>query len=792
MQALAATTFALFCATLCAQTAVPFTQVKVTDRFWAPRIETNRRVTIPYAFGKDEETGRVKNFERAAKVLHGEQLDDRTPPGYPFDDTDVYKVIEGAAYALAVERDVKLEAYVDDLIQKVAAAQEKDGYLYTTRTIDAANPHKWAGKERWEMETDLSHELYNLGHLYEAAVAYNEATGKRALLDVALKSANLLEQTFGPGKRVIWPGHQIVEMGLVKLYQASGDARYLDLAKFMLDSRGPGALPAAGREYNQSHKRVVEQDTAVGHAVRATYMYAGMADIAALKNETSYLNALDRIWENLVARKMYLTGGIGSTSNGEAFGADFELPNMTAYNETCAAIGSEYWNFRLGLAHQDAKYMDVVERTLYNGMASGVGLDGKTFFYPNPLESNGQHERSPWFGCACCPGNVTRFVASVPGYIYAQKDSNVWVNLYMANSARIKLPGGDLKLSQRTDYPWDGAIRIRIEAAPAAPVTLRLRIPGWARNEPAPGGLYHYVDAPAGAVTLKVNGKATRLNMEKSYAVLTRAWRASDVVELMLPMAPRRVAADERVKADRGRMALERGPIVYALEWADNPEFAVRALMVDGKAPIRVENRKDLLGGVLTLTGAGTSLEYAEDGSVKEQSRRFTAIPYATWANRGRGQMTVWIPTSRESARPAPFKIASMRAKVTASGKRNPRAVNDGEEPEHSADSSSAFDWWPAKGTTEWVELAFDKPERVSEASVYWFDDAGSGEVRVPESWRLLYKDGSEWKPVEGGGGVEKDRYNTLRFGPVVTTAVRLEVQARKGFAAGLCEWRVK
>ncbi len=761
--------------------SVPFTQVKVTDRFWAPRIETNRRITIPYAFQKDEETGRVYNFERAAKALRGEKFADHAPPGYPFDDTDVYKVIEGAAYALAVERDVKLEAYVDALIDKVAAAQERDGYLYTTRTIDPEHPHKWAGKERWELETDLSHELYNLGHLYEAAVAYYEATGKRALLDVALKSANLLDQTFGPGKRVIWPGHQIVEMGLVKLYQTTGDARYLDLAKFLLDSRG------AGREYNQSHKPVVEQTEAVGHAVRATYMYAGMADVAALKHDATYLQALDRIWESVVGRKIYLTGGIGSTANGEAFGGDYELPNMTAYNETCAAIGSEFWNLRLFLAHQDAKYIDVVERTLYNGMASGVGLDGKTFFYPNPLESNGQHARSPWFGCACCPGNVTRFVASVPGYIYAQQGSTVWVNLYMANSAKIKLSGGELHLSQKTDYPWNGAVKLVIEAAPDAAVTLRLRIPGWARNVPAPGGLYRYLDEPRGAVALRVNGKAVELKLDKGYVAVEKRWKSGDVIELVLPMEPRRVVADERVRADRGRMALERGPIVYTLEWPDNPGFNVRSVMVDAQAPVAAVERKDLLGGVVTLTGAAKSLVYTEDGSVKETARQFTAIPYATWANRGRGQMLVWLPTTREAARPAPFEMASMRASVRASGKKDPRAVHDGE-----VDEGSSFDWWPKKGTTEWVEYTFAKPERVSEAAVYWFDDTGEGEVRVPASWRVFYKDGAEWKVIKGTAGIEKDKYNAVKFPAITTTAMRLEVTAQKGYAAGLCEWRVR
>src|SRR5262245_19590511 len=432
---------------------VPFTAVHFNDVFWASRIEVNRTVTIPFAFEQCEKSGRVNNFLQAAAVLRGETLQDKRLPGYPFDDTDIYKVIEGASYTLSVHPDPKLEAYIDGLIEKIAAAQEKDGYLYPARTIDPAKPHNWAGTKRWELEKINSHELYNLGHLYEAAIAHYQATGKRSLLDIALRTAELLDRTFGPGKQTIWPGHQITEMGLAKLYRVTGDERYLNLAKFLLDARGPDGRPGAGRTYNQSYVKVVEQSEGVGHAVRATYMYAGMADVAALTGDASYVNAIDRIWENVSSRKLYLTGGIGATGAGEAFGGNYELPNMTAYNETCAAIGNDYWNHRLFLLHGDAKYIDVMERTLYNGLISGVSLDGRSFFYPNPLESNGQHQRSPWFGVACCPGNITRFLASVPGYVYAQRGDALWVNLFMASAADVKLDNGrTVKITQSTRY----------------------------------------------------------------------------------------------------------------------------------------------------------------------------------------------------------------------------------------------------------------------------------------------------------------------------------------------------
>src|SRR5215831_13905348 len=454
---------------------VPFTAVHVTDGFWAPRIEINRTVTIPFAFQKDEETGRLDNFIRAAETLTGYPPANRKPPGYPFDDTDVYKVIEGASYALSVHADPRLDEYVDGLIAKIAAAQEPDGYLYTARTIDPLNPHAWAGAQRWMLESVNSHELYDLGHLYEAATAHYLATGKRNLLDVALKTANLLANTFGPGKQVIWPGHQITEMGLVRLYRVTGDRRYLDLAKFMLDSRGPDGRQGSGRQYNQSHIKVVDQSEAVGHAVRATYMYSGMADVAALTGDSSYVNAIDRLWDNVVDKKLYVTGGIGARASGEAFGPNYELPNMTAYNETCAAVGNDYWNHRLFLLHGDAKYIDVMERTLYNGLISGVSLDGKSFFYPNPLESAGQHKRSPWFGVACCPGNITRFLPSLPGYVYAQQVDALYVNLFVGSTAEIKLDNGrTLKVVQQTRYPWDGAVKLIISPDRNSELTIKL------------------------------------------------------------------------------------------------------------------------------------------------------------------------------------------------------------------------------------------------------------------------------------------------------------------------------
>jgi uncharacterized protein len=774
---------------------VPFTAVHFTDAFWLPRIEVNRTVTIPFAFWKLEETKRVYNFERAAAVLRGETLEDKSPPGYPFDDTDVYKVLEGAAYALSVQRDPELEDYLDRLIAKVAAAQEKDGYLYTARTIDPAHPHRWAGDERWVREKVDSHELYDLGHLYEAAVAHYQATGNRTLLDVALRTADLLDRTFGPGKQSIWPGHEITEMGLVKLYRVTGDERYLALAKFLLDQRGPDGTEGAGRKYNQSYRKVVEQDEAVGHAVRATYLYSGMADVAALTGERAYLDAMDRIWGNVVGRKLYLTGGIGSTSSGEAFGVDFDLPNLSAYNETCAAIGNDYWNHRLFLLHADARYIDVLERTLYNGLLSGVSLDGRSFFYPNPLESAGQHQRSPWFGVACCPGNMTRFLASLPGYVYAKQGDTLYVNLFVASTAEVDMDGGrKVKLVQETRYPWDGTVRMTVSPDRAGSFKIQVRVPGWARGEAVPSDLYRFADPSGEKVTLKVNGQAVPLVIEKGYAKVERRWTAGDVVELGLPMPVRRVVANASVEADQGRVALQRGPLVYTAEWPDNPGGKVRNLLLADDATFSTEFRPNLLNGVQVVTGPAMALAYDAEGKVNRQKETFTAIPYYAWANRGPGEMLVWIPNRETSARPQPLPTLASQATVTSSRPEgSARAVNDQSEPRSSRDGSSGFfHWWPEKGTTEWVQYAFATASRVSEVEVYWFDD--DSECHVPKAWRVLYLDGADWKPVETSGpyGVEKDRYNKVAFKPVTTSGLRLEVVLPPEWSSGIQEWKVR
>ena len=629
---------------------VPFTSVKVTDVFWGQRLKASREVTIPLAFSKCEETGRYENFVKAAHPS-----DEYKVEGFSFDDTDVYKTIEGASYLLQTYPDKKLEKYIDSVLLIVAGAQEPDGYLYTARTMNPKHPHDWAGPERWTKVEELSHEFYNLGHMVEGAVAHYQATGKRKFLDIAIKYADCVCKAIGngPDQKKLVPGHQIAEMALVRLYLVTGDRKYLDQAKFFLDARG---YTSRKDVYSQAHKPVLEQDEAVGHAVRATYMYAGMADVAAITGDSSYINAIDKIWENIVTKKIYITGGIGARHAGEAFGDNYELPNLSAYNETCAAIGNVYVNYRLFLLHGDAKYFDVLERTLYNGLISGVSLDGGSFFYPNPLASTGGYSRKPWFGCACCPSNISRFIPSLPGYVYAVKDDHVFVNLYMANRGELKVKSKKLVLEQETSYPWDGDIRIRI-AQGTIPFTMNLRIPGWVRNEVLPGDLYYYDDKQKPGYTVTVNGEAVGGVLQKGYLQIERKWRKGDVVEIRFDMQPRVVRANEKVTADRGRVAIERGPIVYCAEWPDN-DFNVHNILLNLHPSFQVVDKPDLLYGIREITTDAQALSYDAAGKLAVKDVNLTLIPYYAWAHRGEGDMEVWLPIEICASSAQPQKAA--------------------------------------------------------------------------------------------------------------------------------------
>ncbi len=624
-------------------TPVPFTQVTIDDSFWSPRIEINRTVTVGYDFQKSEETGRLTNFDKAAGRMAGAH------EGIFFNDSDVFKIIEGAAYALHLHPDPALERYLDELIERIAAAQEPDGYLYTARTIAERNGTPAAlkadreGPTRWS-HLLVSHELYNIGHMYEGAVAHYQATGKRHFLDVALKSADLVDAVFGPEKRRDVPGHQEIEMGLVKLYGVTGDERYLRLAKFFLDERGHyhhGRQPYGNHgdpAYTQDHLPVTEQDEALGHAVRAVYMYSGMADVAALTGDQAYIDAIGRIWDNVVSKKLYLTGGIGARHHGEAFGSNYELPNATAYNETCAAIANVFWNQRMFQLHGDAKYIDVLERSLYNGFLPGIAFSGDRFFYVNPLEFDGKYEfnrdnslvRMPWFNCSCCPTNVVRVFPSLGGYLYAQTDDRLYVNLFMGSQTTVELGGNSVQLTQETNYPWDGVIKLTVEPTAPTKFTLCLRVPGWAQGQPVPSDLYFYSDDAVAPTTLTVNGEAIALTLHQGYATITRTWHAGDVVVLDLPMPVRRVECHPAVSDNVGKVALERGPLVYCAEGVDNDGRVLNKVLTHA-TEFTTQLLPDLLQGVVVIRA-------------EQPAGDLTFIPYYAWAHRGVGEMTIWLP----------------------------------------------------------------------------------------------------------------------------------------------------
>jgi len=618
-------------------TPVSFTDITLTDDFYSSRIETNRTVTIPYGFEKCEKEGRIRNFARAGGLLEGEY-----EGKMPFDDSDIYKIIEGASYSLTVHPDPELEKYIDDIIEKIAAAQEEDGYLCTWKTINPDTTPAWWVKPgpRWH-NLGASHELYNSGHMYEAAVAHYRATGKTNFLNVALKNADLITETFGPGEKLAVPGHQIIETGLVKLYHVTKNKKYLDMAKFFLDERGNSQGHELYGSYSQDHKPVIEQTEAVGHAVRAVYMYAGMTDIAGIMKDSSYMRAVDKIWENVVAKKIYITGGIGARHEGESFGDNYELPNLTSYNETCAAIGSIYWNHRMFLLHGDAKYIDVLERTLYNGMISGVSLEGNSFFYPNCLESDGKFKfnqgsltRQPWFDCSCCPTNVIRFIPSVPNYIYAYRGDSLYINLFIASKANVEMKNIKLDVSEETEYPWEGKVKIIVNPEKDKTFTINIRIPGWALEKVISSDLYRYLKTNEEDVTLKVNEEPVDIDTNKGFAVVTRKWSKGDIIELNLPMPVRRVLANEKVKDDRNKVALVRGPIVYCAEWVDN-DTKVFQLMIPDNAELKTEYRRDLLNGLVVIK--------CEALNKSGEKKDLTAIPYYAWSHRGTGEMAVWL-----------------------------------------------------------------------------------------------------------------------------------------------------
>ncbi len=744
--------------------AVPFTAVRIDDAFWAPRIEVNRTKTVPHDFRMCEETGRIDNFAKAGGLMPGEFR------GIYFDDSDLYKAIEGACYTLLTHPDPALDKYLDGVIAKIAAAQQPDGYINTYYTL------KEKGK-RWTNLKDM-HELYCGGHLIEAAVAHHRATGKRNLLDVAIKFADHVDAIFGDGKRHDVCGHEEIELALVKLHHLTKQEKYLKLASFFIDERGRSTHRKTYGPYYQDHKPLPEQTEVVGHAVRAMYFFCGAADVAAASGDKKHLPILEKLWESVALRKMYVTGGIGSRHDGEAFGDDYELPNETAYCETCAAIGNGLWNHRMAILTGDAKYVDVLERVLYNGFLSGVSLNGEKFFYVNPLASRGGHHRQSWYGCACCPSNVVRFLPSLPGYLYATGENAVYVNVYAASTSTLDLGANKVQIVQQTRYPWDGSVKLTVSPAQPAEFDVYLRIPGWCPD-----------------ASLKLNGQPIgKLDVVKGYTRIGRPWKAGDVLELELPMPALRVKSHPSVKDNIGRVAIQRGPVVYCLEAADNGG-RVYHLSLPPTSELTPKHKADLLGGVTVIEGKALA---HRKGEALPELVDFTAIPYYAWDNREAGQMMVWVPEDPKLAEPLAAPTIANTSKVSVShcnSADTPLALNDGAEPRNSGDTAlPRMTWWDHRGSEEWVQYDFAGKKTVREVEVYWFDDTGRGSCRIPASWQLQYKDGAEWKPVASASGyiVKPNDFNRVTFASVDTTALRVVVKLQPGFSGGILEWRVK
>lgn len=759
---------------------VLFTDVKIADEFWWPRQETNRRASIPVNLENLEKAGNLQNFRLAAE---------RATKGYQgpvFMDSDAYKALEAASYSLATHPDPALEKRLDEIIATLAAAQQPDGYLNSYFIVKEPTK-RWTNLRDW-------HELYCAGHLFEAAVAHFQATGKRNFLNVATRFADNIDSVFGPPpKRLGYPGHPEIELALIKLWRATGERRYFELARFFVENRGRHFFAEEHRTppekydgaYWQDDVPIGDHNHIKGHAVRAAYLMSGTTDVGRETDDPALLAMLNRVWRNTTEKNLYLTGGIGPSAHNEGFTVDYDLPNLTAYQETCATVALAQWNHRLALLYGDAKYADIVERALYNGVLSGVSQDGRKFFYVNPLESAGGHHRQEWFGCACCPPNVARTLAALGGYAYATADNALFVNLFIQGSVKVKMADQPVLLNVTTDYPWDGKVVFKLEVAQPTPFKLKLRLPGWCN---------------AGGVSVKLNRKNYHNPViESGYLELNHAWRQGDVVELELPMPVQRVSANPNVAANRGLLAVQRGPIVYCLEQCDQ-SAPIASLALPAEAQLQPEKEPRLLGGVMVLNGLG---EIASEQEWKRKlyqpalnARRvpIKAIPYYAWDNRSPGAMKVWLPTTPPTPTHAGLEA---RAKVTVSFANNnstPVAINDGVVAKRSSEAPAAnCHWWPHKGTEEWAQYVWDKPATVSGARVLWFDDTGRGECRLPAAWRIEFRDGQAWKPVAARDTypVAKDKWCEVSFAPVQTTALRLVVKLQQDWAAGVHEWQV-
>lgn len=800
-------------------TTVPFNKVKLEDQFWRPRLETQFETLVPFALEKTIPA--IESLELAGKYLKGDKSALPTP--HRFRTSDLYKVMEGAAYLLMDNRDPVLEKKMDDIIDIIAAAQKEDGYLYVAHITGVSKDHDhWGGGGMGDKPYSFvlhSHELYNMGHMYEGAIAYYQATGKDKWLKVAEKSAQHINKVFfegdpnyNDGKPVNQaPGHQEIELALAKLYRLTGNELYLKMAKKFLDIRGvtyttegEGVMSAM---YAQQHKPVVEQDKAVGHAVRAMYLYSGMADVGALLGVQDYNKALDKIWHNIVDTKMAITGGLGAVHGIEGFGFEYALPNKEAYNETCAAVGNVFFNFRMFLLTQDARYMDVAEVALLNNALAGVNIEGNRFFYVNPLEADGITQfnhgnagRSPWFGTACCPSNIARLMPQVSGMMYSHISDELYVTFYAGSSTSIPLESGEVKITQETRYPFGKQIKLKLNPKSSQQFNLKLRVPTWASTDRfVPGDLYRYKNDQSDKWIVKVNDENQLVKLDKGFAVIDRTWEPGDEVELVLPMEVRFNKAHEQIEADRDRIAVTRGPLVYCAEGIDYNEPVQRLLLANIPEPDEVHISTIEDGLLQNVTMINFPMQKVNLSEGKSEVVKTRLIPYYAWNNRGNGSMIIWFPTKQDQiiyldgdvARGGKFKTV----KASFTGPRGSLVgITEPARPQSSHDRT--IQPWlshPQRGTAQWVEIELEK-KAIKSFGVYWYDD--NRQINVPKSWSLEYKRNGQWQKFDLGTndsfGTEKDTYNVVHpAAPLSCDALRIKIMAKEDKAVGILDVEV-
>lgn len=786
--------------------AIPFEQVTLEDNFWRPRLIIQKETLVPFALDKVRPA--MDNLRKTGQYLKGDKSE--LPFPHRFVASDLYKVMEGAAYLLTLEKDPALEHTMDSIIDLIGAAQKPDGYLYEAHTTGVSAQHEhWGGGGMGDRPYSWvvhSHELYNMGHMYEGAVAYYRATGKDKWLRIAEKSARHINHVFfegdpayNGGKPVMQaPGHEEIELALVKLYQATGDTLYLNMAKRFIDIRGitfkPEGEGVLAPSYAQQHQPVRDQRKAVGHAVRAAYLYSGMADVMAQTGDTSLRPALDSIWGNIVDTRMHITGGLGAIHGIEGFGPEYELPNLEAYDETCAAVGNVLFNYRMFMAEKDGKYIDVAEVALYNNVLAGVNLEGNRFFYVNPLEANGRRAfnqglkgRAPWFGTACCPSNLARLIPQIPGMMYAHTDDDIYCTFYGGTSATIPLGRGNVGIRQETGYPFDETVSLTVSPEKASQkFALHLRIPTWAGDRFVPGKLYSYVNRQPGTWSLTVNGKPAKVKVDKGFAVIDRKWEKGDRVELHLPMGVMYSKAIDKVEADRGRLCITRGPLVYCAEAADNASAPASYVISPAGDSAVIRKGDGLMKDIDFITVPARSIQNPGD-------TKLTFVPYYAWDNRTDGAMIVWIAANDDVARaampPMPDYIADVTATYTCDiDDVNPIITNKFPSSSH---DTSMLRWtsWPRKGEKQSIELKLKHPVSLESLSVYWYDDAG--DVQVPEAWNVEYLQDGAWHEfpvyVTDEYRMLKDQYNMIHPGrDIMPEALRINITPRQDASAGI------